>query len=223
MSKPRSRDGIAEKVTLEGKQELVRHKDTDDVTDFLMVDSAEYSRLSYSTWGRPPTHIAAGASACGYVLQKALEAAFTTCNIGATEGNASALLFGDRDGKPLIDCQDGKNFGKQRVIDALTDTYMDTFFGKIVFSPIRQNFGGHMVILQFPLREEVLSMCFNEFRVFQEMEFFTPSPFPVQMSARGRLKRCICLKGASTHASALRVRVPGLRLSGMSCSDVANL
>uniref|UniRef100_A0A6S8Q6W5 Uncharacterized protein n=1 Tax=Dunaliella tertiolecta TaxID=3047 RepID=A0A6S8Q6W5_DUNTE len=124
------------------------HKDTDDVTDFLMVDSAEYSRLSYSTWGRPPTHIAAGASACGYVLQKALEAAFTTCNIGATEGNASALLFGDRDGKPLIDCQDGKNFGKQRVIDALTDTYMDTFFGKIVFSPIRQNFGGHMVILQ---------------------------------------------------------------------------
>eukprot|EP00983_Pelagomonas_calceolata_P124749 1161138-Pelagomonas_calceolata.AAC.5 len=113
-----------------------------------MVSSAEYSLLYYFATGTPPTHIAAGASACGYVLQKALEAAFTTCNIGATGGNAHALLFGDTNGNPLINCQDGQNFGKQRIIDTLTDMYFDTFYGKVIFSPFRQNFVGHVRALQ---------------------------------------------------------------------------
>eukprot|EP00967_Tisochrysis_lutea_P116113 scaffold186622_cov17-Tisochrysis_lutea.AAC.1 len=193
------------------------HKETDDVTDFLFVDSAEYSRLSHSTIGRHPTHIAAGASACGYVLQKALEVSFTTCNIGSTEGNASALLFGDKDGKPLINCQDGQIFGNQRVIDTLTDMYLDTFFGKIVFSPNRQNFGGHMVTLQVRIsffsmwafiacqaaNEEIFCVVIasakspKSFGMLQGEEIFTPSPLPVRKLLQERM----------THVSVQRVLV----------------
>ncbi|KAF5839329.1 hypothetical protein DUNSADRAFT_1106 [Dunaliella salina] len=131
------------------------HKDT-DVTDFLMVDAAQYSHYFQGIMGRPPSHIAAGASASGYVLQKALEASFTSCDISPTDGDAHALLFGDENGNPLIDCQDGQNSGKQRVIDTLTNKFFDAFFGKIVFSPIRQNFGGHMLTLQVRQKTEDL-------------------------------------------------------------------
>ncbi|KAF5842498.1 hypothetical protein DUNSADRAFT_6742 [Dunaliella salina] len=124
--------------------QFVRHQAVSNRDSFF--GSAQDYAVSYqSEMKKLPTHIAAGASASGYLLMLALQGAFTKCDIGATAGDPTNLLYGSSGN---ISCADNLNDGFERLRERLELMQVQTFFGQILFNSFRQNFAGEVKVLQ---------------------------------------------------------------------------
>lgn len=90
--------------------------------------------------GTHPTYNAAAASAVGLTLTQAIKNAFARCDISKTGGDADVLLY-DPD---AIECDDADDLGTRgydRVLHALAELDMETFFGRVKFNYFQRNDG----------------------------------------------------------------------------------
>ena len=112
------------------------HESMNYVDDFF-GSTAEYVELykrKYS--GASPDQDAAGASAVGLTLTKAITTAFTNCDITQTKGDVDALLYDTGS----IACDDGLEMtGYDRILRTLARLDIETFYGKVQFNPLRRN------------------------------------------------------------------------------------
>ena len=92
-----------------------------------------------------PAYTSAGASAVGLTLVEAMKNAFMFCDILATEGNVEKLLY---DADAVICTDEKKTRGYDRILEALADLDMDTFYGGVKFNFYRRNVGMDPVTTQ---------------------------------------------------------------------------
>eukprot|EP00967_Tisochrysis_lutea_P029874 scaffold34997_cov20-Tisochrysis_lutea.AAC.3 len=122
----------------------MRHR-TSKYQDSFFGSAGDYAVFYQSEKEKPPTHIAAGASASGYLLMLALQDAFKECNIRGTTGDPTNLLYGSSGN---ITCADNLNDGFERLRERLELMQVQTFFGSILFNTFRQNFASEVKVLQ---------------------------------------------------------------------------
>ncbi|EFJ40756.1 hypothetical protein VOLCADRAFT_99335 [Volvox carteri f. nagariensis] len=113
--------------------------------DNFWGDSKSYAGKYQNAFNDTATHIAAAASATGYVLQTVLSEVFRSCDLSPEAlADPSVLLFTPG----AIACSDTNNRGHDRLLAALSTANMDTFYGAVNFDRFRQNHGYSPVILQ---------------------------------------------------------------------------
>lgn len=114
------------------------HRDMKYPDDFF-GSTQEYANSYETKFKVPPTYNAAAASAVGLSLTQAIQDAFIHCDISRTKGDVEVLLYDPS----AIQCDDttlGK-MGYDRVMKALAEIDMETFFGRIKFNYYRRNVG----------------------------------------------------------------------------------
>lgn len=119
--------------------------------DKFFGSAHHYAKLYRKRFHREPSQWAAAASAVALTLVDAIHVAFQSCDISKTTGSIEALLFDPN----AIRCEDfsvkkggeQKN-GYRRILEALSDCNLDTFFGKVKFNYYQRNSGLETVTTQ---------------------------------------------------------------------------
>ncbi|GFR39733.1 hypothetical protein Agub_g215 [Astrephomene gubernaculifera] len=114
--------------------------------DNFWGDSSSYALKYGSVYnGSDATYIAAAASATGYTLQVVLADLFRKCSLSAAAlADPAVLLFT----QGAINCSDYVNRGHDRLLSALAQVDLETFYGTVSFNRYRQNQGYSPVTLQ---------------------------------------------------------------------------
>ena len=87
---------------------------------------------------------------CVYFLSS-----FTPCCRSLAGGDVAKLLYDPSS----LTCADNQNDGRQRVLDTLAAMSVDTFYGPVMFTKYRQNYGGRMRVVQVSVC--ILHMCMH--------------------------------------------------------------
>lgn len=104
----------------------------------------DFVRLYTSKFREEPTQYSAAAASSLFVLQKAIESSFGSCDISEAEGSAHALLYQD-----LARCRSRRQLnGYDRVLFNLEFADMDTVFGRVSFDKWRQNTANQDLLMQ---------------------------------------------------------------------------
>ena len=126
------------------------HESMNYMDDFF-GSTAEYVRTykrKYS--GASPDQDAAGASAVGLTLTKAITTAFKNCDITQTKGDVDALLYDVES----IACDDGLDMtGYDRILRTLARLDIETFYGRVQFNSFRRNVALDPVTTQVFVRQ----------------------------------------------------------------------